>query len=58
MIKIFFKKMYVSKDLLRMSKLNSKHFKTQNNSTLILPLFLWKIILKILKRQWSKAPHG
>ena len=44
MIKIYFKKIYVSKDILRYSKLYSKHFKTNNNSSLILPLFLWKII--------------
>lgn len=44
MIKIYFKKNYVSKDVLRTSKLYSKHFKTNNNMTLILPLFLWKII--------------
>lgn len=44
MIKIYFKKLYVSRDVLRVSKLHSKHFKTNNSSTLILPLFLWKII--------------
>lgn len=44
MIKICFKKNYISKDILRVSKLYSKHFKTNNNKTLILPLFLWKII--------------
>ena len=44
MIKVYFKKIYLSKDVLRVSKLNSKHFKTKDSSTLILPLFLWKII--------------
>ncbi len=44
MLKIYFKKNYVSKDLLRTSKLKSKHFKTNIGTTLILPLFLWKII--------------
>ncbi len=44
MIKVYFKKLYLSKELLRISKLPSKHFKTNNSSTLILPLFLWKII--------------
>lgn len=44
MIKIYFKKNYISKDVLRVSKLHSKHFKTNNSATLILPLFLWKII--------------
>lgn len=44
MVKIYFKKLYVSKDILRLSKLYSKHFKTNNNLSLIFPLFLWKII--------------
>jgi len=44
MVKLYYKNIYLSKDMLRLSKLHSKHFKTNNNSTLILPLFLWKII--------------
>lgn len=44
MIKVYFKKIYLSKDLLRNSKLYSKHFRTTNNSNLILPLYLWKTI--------------
>lgn len=44
MIKIYYNKLFISKDILRLNKLYSKHFKTNNNSTLILPLFLWKII--------------
>lgn len=40
MIKIYYKKLFISKDILRLNKLYSKHFKTNNNSTLILPLFL------------------
>nr|ANJ44331.1 ribosomal protein S19 [Cyclospora cayetanensis]ANN13265.1 ribosomal protein S19 [Cyclospora cayetanensis]ANN13294.1 ribosomal protein S19 [Cyclospora cayetanensis]ANN13323.1 ribosomal protein S19 [Cyclospora cayetanensis]ANN13352.1 ribosomal protein S19 [Cyclospora cayetanensis] len=44
MIKIYYKRIYISKDVLRISKLNSKHFKTNYNLTIIIPLFLWKII--------------
>lgn len=44
MIKIYFKKNYISKDILRISKLSNRHIITHNNMTLILPLFLWKII--------------
>lgn len=44
MIKIYLKKKYISKDILRTSKIYSKHFSTRKNSSLILPFFLWKII--------------
>lgn len=44
MIKLYYNNIYISKDILRLSKLYSKHFKTTNSSTLILPLLLWKII--------------
>lgn len=44
MIKLYYKNIYIAKDILRLSKLSSKHFKTNNSSTLILPIFLWKII--------------
>lgn len=44
MIKLYYKYIFISKDILRLSKLYNKHFKTNCNSTLILPFFLWKII--------------
>lgn len=44
MIKIYLKRKHISKDILRTSKIYSKHFRTRKNSSLILPFFLWKII--------------
>lgn len=44
MVKVYVKKVYLSKDLLRFSKIHSKHFRTNNNHTLILPFFLWRLI--------------
>ncbi len=44
MIKVYFKKLYLSKDLLRFAKVSSKHFRTNNQHGVIFPLFLWKII--------------
>ena len=44
MIKLYLKKKYASKDILRKSKSYSKHFRTNKSSSLILPFFLWKII--------------
>lgn len=44
MVKVYLNNIYISKDILRNSKLYSKHFRTTSSSTLILPFFLWKII--------------
>ena len=44
MVKVYLNNIYLSKDILRTSKIYSKHFRTTNSSTLILPFFLWRII--------------
>ena len=40
MIKLYYNYIFISKDVLRLSKLYNKHFKTNCNSTLFLPFFL------------------